>query len=173
MKGCFSAAAAFACFAVLALPSSADAQALRLDDSTSPRAQVQSLQILSEQGRRLDAPSPDAAPQYAIARFGNVEYRLATAPYMGHRARIFFVVPAVIPGMRQPSGVKVDWHTGGLFAPGSARGGERKLVWSGVVRQPFMVETLDLTMQFRLADVTARPGAGISFESYFEIEVTP
>jgi hypothetical protein len=172
MKLCWSAAIAAACVSAFAWPPDAAAQA-RLDDSTSPRAQVQSLQILSERGRRLDAPSPDAAPQYAIARFGEVEYRLATAPYIGRQARIYYVIPAIIPGLRQPSSLKVEWRSAGQFASGSAHGGERRLVWSGVVRQPFMVERLDLTMQFRLADVTARPDAGLSFESYFEIEVTP
>jgi hypothetical protein len=99
MKLCWSAAIAAACVGAFAWPPDAAAQA-RLDDSTSPRAQVQSLQILSERGRRLDAPSPDAAPQYAIARFGEVEYRLATAPYIGRQARIYYVIPAA----EQPQG---------------------------------------------------------------------
>src|SRR6185295_10074084 len=120
-----------ACLAVLAWPAGAAAQAVRLDDSTSPRSQVQSLQILSEHGRRLDAPSPDVVPQYAIVRFGNVAYRLATAAFVGRQARIYYVIPSLIPGLRAPTGLKVDWRTSGLFAEGSARGGERRLVWSG------------------------------------------
>ena len=169
----WTAFAAAACCAALASPGQAAAQAVRLDDSTSPRTQVQSVQVLSEHGRRLDAPAPDVAPQYAIVRFGNVDYRLATAPYVGRQARIYYVVPATIPGLRTPTGVKVEWRTRGLFTAGAARGGERRLVWSGVVREAFMTESLELTMQFRLADVIARAGASLSFESYFEIEVTP
>lgn len=157
---------------VACVPWAASAFTARLDDSLSPRPQVVAPQVLSEQGRPLDDMLGDAVPQYGISRFGRVEYRLATAPYVGKRARIFYVVPAPVQGLRSPAGLRMSWRGSGLFADGSARGGERRLVWSGVVRDPVMRESLDLTMEVRLSELMLRPQGGLSVESYFEIEVT-
>ena len=150
------------------------AQVARLDDSLSPRPQVLAPRVLSEFGRPLDDMAPGSpVPQFGISRFGHVEFRLATAPYVGKRARIYYVVPALVPGLRSPSGLRMSWRGSGVFADGSARGGERRLVWSGVVRDPVMRESLDLTMEVRLGELTLRPQGALSVESYFEIEVTP
>lgn len=154
------------------MPWAANAFTARLDDSLSPRPQVIAPQVLSEHGRPLDDMLGDAVPQYGISRFGRVEYRLATAPYVGKRARIFYVVPALVPGLRSPAGLRMTWRGNGMFADGSARGGERRLVWSGVVRDPVMRESLELTMEVRLSELMLRPQGGLSVESYFEIEVT-
>ncbi|MCC2676893.1 MAG: hypothetical protein K0R58_3840, partial [Ramlibacter sp.] len=151
----------------------AGALTARLDDSLSPHAQVIAPQVLSEHGRPLDDLLADVAPQYGVSRFGRVEYRLATAPYVGKRARIYFVVPAPVANLRSPAGLRMSWRGNGLFADGSARGGERRLVWSGMVRQPVMREALDLTMEVKLSEMLPSPRGGISVESYFEIEVTP
>lgn len=156
------------------LPLAAAAQGTRLDDSLSPRPQIVAPRVLSEHGRPLDDMAPGTpVPQYGISRFGPIEYRLATGPYVGKRARIYFVVPALVQGLRSPSGLRMSWHGSGRFADGSARGGERRLVWTGVVREPVMRETLDLTMEVRLADLMLRPQGALSVESYFEIEVMP
>jgi hypothetical protein len=152
-------------------PLAAMALTARLDDSLSPRPQVVAPQVLSEHGRPLDDMLGDAVPQYGISRFGQVEYRLATAPYMGKRARIFYVVPAQVSGLRSPAGLRMTWRGGGQFADGSARGGERRLVWSGVVRERVMRESLDLTMEVRLSELMLRANGALSVESYFEIEV--
>lgn len=149
----------------------APAQVQRLDDSASPRSRVQA---------RLDT-GPDAATPggqftgspYAVVRFDGVEYRLATARHVGRRARIFYVVPAFIPGLRSPAGLRVEWRTGGLFAPGAAGPGERRLVWSGIVPGPWMNERFDLRVQFDLRELRPVPGATLDFESYFEMEVLP
>ena len=73
---------------LLALAPPAGAGVARLDDSASPRARVDTdfRRAQPVDGIRFDLP------------FGRIDYRLATAPYVGRRARIFYVIPAVIPG---------------------------------------------------------------------------
>jgi hypothetical protein len=146
---------------------------MRLDDSASPRAVVQSRQVLSERGLPLDRPDGGPPPVFGIVHFGRVEYRLATAAYVGRRARIHYVVPPLIPGLRSPTGLRVEWRTQGLFSNGTARAGERVLVWTGMVREPFMTEAFDLTLQVRLSELALRANAPLAFESYFEIETLP
>jgi hypothetical protein len=151
----------------------ASAAAVRLDDSLSPRPVVAAPQVLSEHGRPLDDMLGSSRPQYGISRFGRVEYWLATAPYVGKRARIYFVVPALVPGLRTPAALRMSWRGSGLFADGSARGGERRLVWSGQVRDKVMRESLDLTMEVKLSELMPQAPRALSVESYFEIEVAP
>lgn len=156
------------CVALLSL--SSHAATARLDDSASPRSQVQPQLVLSDQGRPL-ADSFNA--RTATVKFGRVDYKLATAPFLGKQARIYYVVPAVIGGLRSPTGLRVDWRGNGLFANGSAYSGERRLVWSGVVREPWMSEGLDLTMQLDLREFQLPRNGQLGFESYFEIETSP
>lgn len=165
------AARVLAFAAAACIPCAAAAVTARLDDSLSPRPQVVAPQVLSEHGRPLDDMLGDAVAQYGISRFGHVEYRLATAPYVGKRARIFYVVPAVVSGLRSPAGLRMTWRGSGQFADGTARGGERRQVWSGVIREAVMRETMDLTMEVKLSELMVGARGGLSVESYFEIEV--
>lgn len=152
-----------ACWAVLsAAASSAWSQPVRLDDSASPRAQVHAdlarAQALDASTLRLPV--------------GRVDYRLATAAYAGQRARIFYVVPMHVPGLRAPDGLVVRWR-GTQFGPGTASPGQRVPVWTGRVPGPWMNETLDLEFTLDLRYWRLAPGQSISFESYFEIETLP
>lgn len=142
----------------------------RLDDSASPRSRVAAQVVMTDEGRPL---ADSRAPTRAIVRFGRVEYKLATARYVGKQARIYYVVPALIPGLRSPAGLLVEWRTLGAFAGGTARPGERSLVWSGVVAQPWMQEALDLSFQVELRQLQLGRDGQLGFESYFEIEVSP
>ena len=146
----------------LALP----AQALpeRLDDSSSPRSQVTTpLQWL---------PASDGNATVATART-RIEYRLATARYAGKIARVFFVIPALVPGVINPSALQVEWRGQGLVSQGRARLGERTLVWSGTVPGPWLTDILDLTLQLDSSGVRLPAGMSLRFEPYFEIEVFP
>ena len=158
-------------FASLAFSSLAHAE--RLDDSASPRSQVTSPPMVSEQGYPLDQFKPGPQPLIGIVKFGRVDYKLATGKFIGRMARIYYVIPALINGLRSPAGLQVEWRSNGLFANGTARPGERKLVWSGVVRDAFMSEGLDLTMKIELRELQTRAGQGLAFESYFDIELMP
>jgi hypothetical protein len=155
----------------LALAAAGGARAAeRLDDTASPRRQVTPRLVLSDEGRPL-ATSRKATR--ALVQVGRVDYRLATGRYAGRSARIYFVVPALIEGLRSPSGMRVDWRSGALFAGGTARPGERQMVWSGVVPGPWMTDSLDLSFEVELAQVQLRSDGQFGFEPYFEIETNP
>lgn len=146
----------------------------RLDDSASPRALVQAPQMVSEYGYPLNQYVPGVpAAQRGVVEFGRIEYRLATAPYVGRNARIYFVIPPVVSGLRSPQGLQVSWRSEGHFASGSGRPGDKIQVWSGVVRDAYMSEALALRMEFALREMLPQASGGISLECFFEIEVGP
>ena len=147
--------------ALAALPALALTE--RLDDSASPRSQVSApLQWSADAG--------DASLATARTR---IEYRLATARYLGKPARVYFVLPALVPGVLSPSALQMEWRTQGLLGPGRARLGERVLVWTGTVSGPWLSDTLDLTVQLNPSALRLSAGMPLRFEPYFEIEVFP
>ena len=138
----------------------------RLDMTMSPRQHVVApLRSSLPLEKRLSAGA-DAATM--VSSFPGLDYRLNTAKYVGKPARIFYVVPAGIPALRSPQALLVTWKTTGKFQPGQARSGDRALVWHGTVRDAMMQETLDVEMRVDGNYLRGR----LSFESYFEIEVT-
>ena len=146
------------------VPASAQ-QVFTLDDSASPRSRVDA--------RLEDSPLQQRSGPIVHVRFGRIDYRLATAAYMGRRARIFYVLPPVINGLLSPAGFAVQWQGGHLFANGTARPGERRQVWTGVVREALMGDTLDLSLALDARQLRPVPDANLSFESTFEIELLP
>jgi hypothetical protein len=144
------------------------AATFRLDDSASPRARVEPQLVMADDGRPL---SQSLAARTAHVQFGRIDYRLATASYVGRDARIYYVVPASIPGLRSPSGLQLTWQSQGSFASGSARPGQRTLVWSGKIREAWLTESFVLNMQVQLAELIPSPQPALGFESYFEIDV--
>lgn len=161
---------AFAVFAFCCLQAMVDiyAATFRLDDSASPRARMEPQVVYGDDGRPL---SQSVGARNASVQFGRVDYRLAAASYAGREVRVYYVVPANIPGLRSPSGLQVNWQSQGKFASGSARPGQRTLVWSGKVREPWFNESFVLSMQVNLAELVPSPQPALGFESYFEIEV--
>ncbi|WP_232539504.1 MULTISPECIES: hypothetical protein [Comamonas] len=156
---CFSVLLAAAC----AWAPGAYAQAIRLDDSTSPRAQVNAD---FRQAQMLDN-------QTISLPFGHVEYRLATAAYVGKQARIYYVIPLAVAGLRSPAGMQVQWRSSGRFQPGMGRPGDRVQVWTGVVRTPWITENFDLQLRIDRRELQIGQGGSLRFESYFEIETQP
>ena len=55
----------------------------------------------------------------------------------------------------------------------AARPGERRQVWTGVVREALMGDTLDLSLTLDARQLRPVPDANLSFESTFEIELLP
>ncbi len=106
-------------------------------------------------------------------KFGAVDYRLATARFVGRRARIYYVVPAFVPGLLSPDGLRVEWRSLGKFMSGTARPGERVPVWTGTVGAPWIDESFDLTMHLDLRQFRPRSNTPFALESYFEIETLP
>jgi hypothetical protein len=154
------AAALLLCGAALA---PAWAAVARLDDSASPRAQMRS-DFSNAQG--MDG-------NMVVLPLGRIEYRLATAPHVGRRARIFYVIPSMVAGLRSPAGMQVQWRGNGAFASGSGRPGDRVQVWNGVVQAPWMNETFELTLRVDPRELRMPSGSALSFESFFEIETLP
>ena len=147
--------------AALALPALALPE--RLDDSSSPRSQVSA---------PLQWAAGTGDTSLATART-RIEYRLATARYAGKSARIYFVIPALVPGVVNPSALQLEWRGQGLFAPGKAQPGGRTLVWAGTVPGPWLADMLDLRLQLDTRAVKLLRGMDFGFEPYFEIEVMP
>jgi len=140
----------------------------RLDDSASPRSRVEPVVVMGNDGRPL-AQNINATA--AIVQLGRVEYRLATAPYLGKEARIYYAVPAMIEGLRSPAALRVEWRGDGVFGSGTARAGERQLVWTGTVREPWMGAVLELAFNVDLRQMQFPRNGEFGFEPYFEIEV--
>lgn len=141
----------------------------RLDDSSSPRAQVSAS---LDQGPAALLPGAPVSPIVRVP-FGRVEYRLATARHVGRQARIYYVIPAAVGGLRSPAGLQVHWRGSGLFSAGQGRPGDRVPVWSGLVREAWMQESLDLNWEVDLRELHLMRGMPLGFEAYFEIETSP
>lgn len=144
------------------------AQPQRLDDSASPRSRVPPQVVLDDTGRPLEA-SPFA--EAAQVRFGRIEYRLATAAWVGRQVRISYVVPPLIPGLRSPNGLRVEWRGHPPLASGMGRPGDRVPVWTGVVAGPWTQVALELTAHLDLRQLELRAHEQFGFECYFDIEV--
>lgn len=142
----------------------------RLDDSASPRARVPAVSALTDEGRPL---ADSRNPTRVQLRFGRIDYRLATARHVGRAARIFYVVPPLIAGLRSPAGMRVEWRGLGAFQSGTARPGERQQVWAGTVPGPWMNESIELTVDLDLRELQLGRDGQFGFEGYFEIEVQP
>ena len=93
-----------------------------------------------------------------------VDVRLNLAPWVNKQARIYMVL-APTDGEQ----LTANWRTQGRLLPGSVRGGNRTIVFDGVVREPFLNETIELNLlaDGRLLTRTQQ------LQFHFEIEVSP
>jgi hypothetical protein len=150
--------AGMACTGVLA-------QTVRLDDSASPRALVQPLAALDETGRPL-AQSPE--PNQAVLQFGDVRFKLRTAPYVGKSGRIYMVFPSQL-GEVHSGAVRLRWQDAqsrsGVLSPG-----ERALVWSGRMDAPWTDLMIRMSLELNLA-LWRSASSGVS--PFFELELAP
>jgi hypothetical protein len=152
---------------------SASAQALaqhRLDSTASPRQQVAALQVLDERGQPL-ASNPFA--RHAHANFGRIEFRLATAEFVGRRARIDLILPAHVPGLRQASGLTYHWRGIDGSRSGQAMPGQRQPIWTGQIDQAFTTLSAEVGMRLDLSAMGPVPGGQIGVEPVFELELLP
>ena len=156
--------------ALAGLPSLSFAVTERIDDSASPRSRVGSQSAWNQQGQLLSPTSTETA---VVLKFGRVNYKLSTAKYVGIQARIYYVIPTSINGLKSAAALKIQWQGNGLFSGGFARPGDRILVWSGLVRDAWITEALDLTMHLDLREIRLPAGQAFGFEAYFEIETMP
>lgn len=144
------------------------AQTHRLDDSTSPRSRVEPRFVTDENGTALKRA---LEPDHAVLRYGQVIYRLDMRPHLGHKAKIYFVRGAE---SGPPNGTRLNWAMTGGQMTGSLLSGERALVWSGTVEQPWMEMPLHLELDIHLQRWRPRPGPGaLDNVTYFELERQP
>lgn len=141
------------------------AQTFRLDDSTSPRARVAPKSAVDETGRPL---ARSLEPNHAILRFGEVVYRLDMRPHLGQAARVYFVRA---PEAGPPTNTRLNWAAAGSPLKGSLLAGERALLWSGIVNQPWMDLNLQLEIDFDLLRQLPNTRLGSANQTtYFELE---
>jgi len=153
-------------FALLAL--TAQAQTFRLDDSTSPHARVEPRFAVNEAGNPLRRVQE---PDHVVLRYGQVVYRLDMRPHLGQTARIYFVREAE-PG--PPAGTRLNWAVPSGQPSGSLLSGERALIWSGKVNQPWMKLPLQLELDIDLQRWRPRAGSNpAEHVTYFELERQP
>jgi hypothetical protein len=138
----------------------------KLDDAGSPRSRVDTTVRWLHTNEGLTTPELINA---MVATVPNLEFRLDTSRYVGKKARIYLVVPDFMPGLRSPSGLRVEWKTRGAFLAGSALPGTRALVYDGTIKLPSMHEALDLSIYLD-ARYFER---GLRVEPRFEIDVLP
>ena len=128
---------------------------------------------VDDTGTYLSQPStPMRWRQLAPGRAGDntveghvaVALRLNLSPWLNRPARLYI-------GLAPTEGEQMiaTWRTQGRLLPGTVRGGGRTLVFEGVVREPFLQESivLDLTADGRSVERAQ------SLQFFFEIEVTP
>lgn len=144
----------------------AEAAAAKLDDSPSPRQRVDVRTRWLHDGDELSDPKRLNA---MIADVANLDVRLNTAAYVGKRGRIYMSVPQVVPGLRSPEGMRIEWRTRGLFQPGSVLPGGRALLYDGLIEKPITGDILDVSIYLDARDT----GAGLRFEPRFEIDLLP
>ena len=94
----------------------------------------------------------------------NVQLRLNLTNWLNRPARIYMALAPT-----EGEQLTATWRTQGRLLPGSVRGGNRTLVFNGVVRDPFLTETIQLNLMAdgRLLTRTQQ------LQFHFEIEVSP
>jgi hypothetical protein len=147
----------------LAVALSPAAAETRLDDSASPRQRLdlRSRWQYDEEGRGIDGVNA------MVAEAANVEVRLNTAAYVGKRGRIYIVLPDLVPGLRSPGGMSVEWKARGTFLSGRVLPGGRALLYDGTITGPLMGDILDFSifLDARRVEETLR------FSPEFDIDV--
>lgn len=141
----------------------------RLDSAASPRQQVAALSVLDENGHPL-ASNPFA--QQAHAFFGRVEYRVATAAFVGQRVRISLVMPPHVMGLRRADGLLFHWTGVDGTLSGQASPGQQRLIWSGRIDEAFTSLAIELGIQVDLSAMVDNAGL-VGVEPSFELELLP
>ena len=165
----------FACVALLLAATPAASAVERLDDSASRQYAVLPQRTVLTSANASGVAFGDGASQAtgATLSFGRINYRLATARYVGKRARIYLAIPLATNVVTTPAALKLEWRGTRAFASGSGHPGDRVLVWQGVVASAWLDEDVELTLHVDLRHLQNSARATAGFESYFEIEASP
>jgi len=149
----------------------ASAQRVRIDDTLSPQ-QVYTLDLAwqaNEVARAVNTVLNDeSAPLPPLRGFlPGVEVRLNTADYVGHRVRIYFILPASNVADPGAGTLELSWEATGDFLSGGVRLGQEALLFDGVLANPVASGTFDFIL---IAESDGVPES-FSIEPYYELEV--
>ncbi|MBT2320912.1 hypothetical protein J7E62_00890 [Variovorax paradoxus] len=141
----------------LAVAAAAGAATFRVDDTGTFLSQP----VTQMRWRHL---VPGRAGDHTVEGRVNVALRLNLSPWLNRQARIYLALTPT-----EGEQMLASWRTQGRLLPGTVRGGSRTLVFEGVVREPFLQESivLDLVADGRSME-RAQP-----LQFFFEIEVSP
>ena len=89
----------------------------------------------------------------------DVRIVLNLSPWVGKPARIFMVMPQL-----PQSSLSVQWTTTGTLLPGRLVGGQRQLVFQGVVSGPRLEDTMRVTASADARDAATPPRVNFTFE---------
>ena len=106
---------------------------------------------------RAPLPTPGTAPM--LDAFLNVRIVLNLAPWVGKSARIYMIMPPV-----PQSSLSVEWVGSGTLQGGRLSGGQRQLVFQGVVAGQRLVDTLKLRASVDARDTAPLPPVNFRFE---------
>lgn len=154
--------------ACLALAAAMPAGAEKLDDSLSPR---QNVDVVIDWRYSSNLENLDEEQLNALySTVQNFEVRLNTAQFTGRQARIYLSLPVVIRGLDDPAGMRLSWTTRGVFSDGTVTPGTRSLLFDGIISDAVLIDILDFTIE-----IDGRSfNNPITFEPEYEIEpVTP
>jgi len=83
--------------------------------------------------------------------------RINVAPWLKRNARIYLLLPA-----QQPGPLSVSWTTQGKLLPGQLQSGNRTLVYSGAITQPFLED--EVTFQFNVNGALVKRAFPVNFQ---------
>lgn len=89
----------------------------------------------------------------------DVRIVLNVAAWVGNPARIYMVMPPVAP-----SNLTVQWATAGTLLPGRLSGGQRQLVYQGVIPGPRIEDTLRVLASTDASDAATPQRVRFTFE---------
>ena len=113
---------------------------------------------------RWRQPVPGRVADNTVEGQVSVALRLNLSQWVMRQARIYMLLAPT-----ENERLVATWRTQGRLLPGSMRGGDRVLVFEGMMREPFLQETILLNLT---ADGRALERAQ-SLQFNFEIEMTP
>lgn len=150
-------AAVLVTLASVAFPESAQAAAVRIDESGT----VVSDPVVNMKWR---LPSGGRALDNIVEATLRVDVRLNLAPWINKQSRIYMVLAPV-----NSDRVRARWTTQGRLLPGTLASGERALVYQGPAAPATLVESLLLTLETDGERLTQQQ----TLNFHFEIEVAP
>ena len=89
----------------------------------------------------------------------DVRIVLNLSPWVGKPARIYMVMPPL-----PQSSLSVQWTTAGALLPGRLSGGQRQLVFQGVVPGARLEDTMRVTASTDARDAATPPRVNFTFE---------